>query len=187
MGCNVLRRLRCRFGSCMHRRRRDASMAEQGEALLAAWLFIVLQWLVTRGSRANELWREKSHHGPASRRGEATAVHPVRVNSMIQFVSHVLPSSGENACSHRVEPRGATTCSVSGTAAPASARRAAQSRPARPRSRSGGVGYLVAQSGNLIRTIRAANISDAVLGDESFARPKNFRSRDLLGEDRARL
>jgi hypothetical protein len=34
---------RCRFGSCMHHR--DASMAEQGEALFVVWLFIVLQWL----------------------------------------------------------------------------------------------------------------------------------------------
>jgi hypothetical protein len=37
---------RRRFGSCMQRRRRDASMAEQGEALVVAWLFMVLQWLV---------------------------------------------------------------------------------------------------------------------------------------------
>jgi len=37
---------RRRFGSCMHRRDRDASMAEQGEALFVAWLVIVLHWLV---------------------------------------------------------------------------------------------------------------------------------------------
>ena len=37
---------RRRFGSCMHRRHRYASMAEQEEALFVAWLFIVLQWLV---------------------------------------------------------------------------------------------------------------------------------------------
>ena len=38
----------------------------------------------------------------------------------------------------------------------------------------GGVWYLVAQSGNLIYTYRSANISDAELCDETFARPKNF-------------
>jgi hypothetical protein len=37
---------RRRFGSCMHRRHRDASMAEQGETLFVAWLVIVLEWLV---------------------------------------------------------------------------------------------------------------------------------------------
>ena len=37
---------RRRFGSCMHRRHRDTSMKERGEALFVAWLFVVLQWLV---------------------------------------------------------------------------------------------------------------------------------------------
>jgi hypothetical protein len=37
---------RRRFGSCMHRRHRDESWAEQGEVIFVAWLFIVLQWLL---------------------------------------------------------------------------------------------------------------------------------------------
>lgn len=38
----------------------------------------------------------------------------------------------------------------------------------------GGVWYLVAQSGKSIRTYRAANIRDAEICEESFARPKHF-------------
>jgi hypothetical protein len=37
---------RRRCGSCMHRRHRSATTAEQEEALFVAWLFIVLQCLV---------------------------------------------------------------------------------------------------------------------------------------------
>lgn len=40
------REYRRQFGSCAQRRHRDASMAEQGEALFLAWLIIVLEWLV---------------------------------------------------------------------------------------------------------------------------------------------
>ncbi|HEY2445609.1 MAG TPA: WYL domain-containing protein [Rhizomicrobium sp.] len=38
----------------------------------------------------------------------------------------------------------------------------------------GGVWYLVAQSGKSVRTYRAANIHDAEIGEEIFARPKQF-------------
>jgi predicted DNA-binding transcriptional regulator YafY len=38
----------------------------------------------------------------------------------------------------------------------------------------GGIWYLVAQRGGIIRTYRAANIQDAEICDEPFTRPKNF-------------
>jgi predicted DNA-binding transcriptional regulator YafY len=38
----------------------------------------------------------------------------------------------------------------------------------------GGIWYLVAQSGHAVRTYRVANIHDAQMQDETFARPKNF-------------
>jgi predicted DNA-binding transcriptional regulator YafY len=38
----------------------------------------------------------------------------------------------------------------------------------------GGIWYLVAQSGKSVRTYRAANIHDAEISEESFARPKEF-------------
>ena len=38
----------------------------------------------------------------------------------------------------------------------------------------GGIWYLVAQSGNTIRTYRVSNVFDAVLLDEEFARPAKF-------------
>ena len=40
------REYRRRFGSCTHRRHRDASMKEQGEALFVAYVIIVFEWLV---------------------------------------------------------------------------------------------------------------------------------------------
>jgi predicted DNA-binding transcriptional regulator YafY len=38
----------------------------------------------------------------------------------------------------------------------------------------GGIWYLVAQSGNSIRTYRVAKIHDAEISDETFTRPRNF-------------
>jgi predicted DNA-binding transcriptional regulator YafY len=38
----------------------------------------------------------------------------------------------------------------------------------------GGLWYLVAQSGKATRTYRVANVHDAQIADEAFARPKNF-------------
>ena len=38
----------------------------------------------------------------------------------------------------------------------------------------GGVWYLVAQSGNMVRTYRVASMLDAAITDESFTRPKKF-------------
>ena len=50
-----------------------------------------------------------------------------------------------------------------------------------------GVWYLVAQSGNAVRTYRAANIHDAEITDEPFARPKHFDLAAHWRERRARV
>ena len=51
----------------------------------------------------------------------------------------------------------------------------------------GGIWYLVAQSGTAIRTYRVAQILDAEIAEEAFARPKDFDLAGLLGEGVARL
>src|SRR5262249_41378438 len=95
-----------------------ATMAETGEGTLLLMQVGSLAWMAGvlggRPSRPRRQLRDPppgrvtpprqraraapSRSGPAA---AAIAGSPTRVASMIQFVSHVLPASGENACSQR--------------------------------------------------------------------------------------
>lgn len=131
--------------------------------------------------------------GPAAELGFADAVSTARMKLLAALPPTLQPSAERIAARFHLDPGVWFQHAVALPALPVIARavwsdrmlklryRRAGETEARPRKLGplglvlkAGVWYLVAQSGSAVRTYRAANIHDAEITSEPFARPKHF-------------